>query len=231
MNTHIAFHSHNRENFSNTTSANCKITLNKKISANCAELSYFMCPNTFYNITAQNNTFLLDAATITIDAGCYNLTQLTTELLTLLPAGANILYNDVLNKIELVFLENHTLDFSISRFYLCLGFEPRAYLAALSFISTFPPKIYQTLIYIESNLANNIVNDLGYHCSFAVPITCNKGEMIQFHNRTMFSSRPKVKDNEIRNITIILKDEYGNVLQGAGDFTLVLAVSEKSRND
>lgn len=60
-----------------------------------------------------------------------------------------------------------------------------------------------------------------------VPITANRGEMITFHNRTMFSSRPKVRDNEIKNITFILKDEYDQLLQGCGEFTLLLAVSEE----
>ena len=227
MNTHIVIHSHNRDNITGTKPENCTITLNKKITAECAELSYFMCPNTFYNITAANNTFLLDASTITIDPGCYSLTQLFTEVLTLLPLGSNILFNDVLNKLEFTFTAAHTLDFSGSKSWLVFGFLPKAYASATSFISDNPPKIYQTLIYVETNLANNIVSDLGYHCSFSVPITVNKGEMIYFHNRTMFSSRPKVRDNEIRNIQVILKDEYNQVLQAVGDFSLILAINEK----
>ena len=227
MNTHIAINSCDRVNFSNTSPANCQIDLNKKISANCAELSYFMCPNTFYNITAANNSFLLDGAPISVDAGNYSLNQLITELLTLLPVGSNVLYNDVLNKMLITFAAAHTLDFSGSRFYLCLGYLPQAYPAGVSFLSSNPPKIYQTVIYAQTNMSNNIVNNKGFHSTFAIPITVNKGEMITFHNRTMFSSRPKVLGNELRNITFILKDEYDNVLQGAGDFTAIIAIAEQ----
>jgi len=226
MHTHISFNSANRINYNNTSPANCEISLNKKIDAKCAELSFFMIANTFYNVTSANNTFLLNAGLITVDPGCYSLNDLITELLTLLPAGTTILYSDVTNQIEITFLAPSTLDFSISRFYQVLGFKKKAYPAAAVFISEQPPQIYQKNIFLQTNLSSNIVNDLGYHSTFFIPITCNRGEMITFHNRTMFSSRPKVLNNEIKNVTFILKDEYDQVLQGCGEFTLLLAVNE-----
>lgn len=226
MTTHINFSSLNRINFSTTTPANCQINLNRTITAKCAELSYFICPNTFYNITSKNNTFLLNGGTITIDPGCYSLSQLFTEILALIPAGSTLLYNDVLNKIELTFLVNTTLDFSISNFYIVLGFLPQAYPANTVFISTFPPKIYQSIVNVETNLGSNIQNESGHFSTFTIPILCNKGEMIMFNNRSQFSSRPKVQGNEIKNIQVILKDEYGNIMQGTADWTLILAVAE-----
>lgn len=230
MTTHISINSTNRINYNNTNPANCEISLNRAIFANCAELSYFMTPNTFYNVTSKNNTFLLNAGLITVDPGCYSLTDLTTELLSLLPAGTTLLYNAVTNQIELTFLVATTLDFSISRFYQILGFKKKAYGPSTVFISEQPPKIYQTNIFIRTNMASNIVNDLGNRSTFIVPICQNRGEMITFHNRTMFSSRPKVKGREIKNISFVLTDEYGEILEGAGEFTIVLAVEEEIRN-
>lgn len=227
MHSHISINSANRINYNNTTPAKCEISLNKKISAKCAELSFFMMPNSFYNITSANNTFLLNATLITVDPGCYSLNDLITELLTLLPAGTNILFSEVTNQIQITFLAASVLDFTGSRFHMALGFKKKVYPSATTFTSEQGPKIYQTNIFIQTNLSSNIVNDLGYHSTFMVPITANRGEMITFHNRTMFSSRPKVRDNEIKNITFILKDEYDQLLQGCGEFTLLLAVSEE----
>ena len=226
MTTHISINSANRIDYNNTSPSKCEITLNKAFFANCAELSYFSTPNTFYNITSKNNTFLLNAGLITVDPGCYSLNDLTTELLTLLPAGSTVLYNAVTNQIELTFLLATTLDFSISRFYQVLGFKKKAYGPSTNFISEQPPKIYQNNIFIQTNLASNIVNDLGNRSTFVVPILSNRGEMITFHNRTNWSSRPIVKNKEIKNVTFLLKDEYDEPLEGAGEFTLVLAISE-----
>ena len=226
MTTHISLNSTNRINYAGTSPANCTINLNRRIFAKCAELSFFMTPNSFYNITGTNNTFLLDGAPQTLDSGCYTLSQLFTEILTLLPAGSTMLYNDVLNKIEITTLVNHTLDFSVSGIYIVLGFLPQLYPAATIFLSTNPPKIYQSIVHIETSLGTNMVNDQGYHSSFIVPINVNKSEMIQFYNRSQFSSRPKVQEAEIKSVQIILKDEYGNVMQGAGDWTMIIAVAE-----
>lgn len=230
MISHISINSANRVDYNNTSAAKCEISLSRAIFAKCAELSYFMCPNTFYNVTSKNNTFLLNAGLITVDPGCYSLTDLTTELLTLLPAGSTLLYNAVTNQIELTFLLATTLDFSISRFYQVLGFKKKAYGPATAFISEHPPKIYQSNIFIQTNLASNILNDNGNSATFIVPISANRSEMVVFHNRTHFSSRPKVKGREIKNITFLLKDEYDEILEGAGDFTIVLAVDEEQRN-
>lgn len=230
MTTHISINSANRIDYNNTSPAKCEISLSRAIFAKCAELSYFMCPNTFHNVTSKNNTFLLNAGLITVDPGCYSLTDLTTELLTLLPAGSTLLYNAVTNQIELTFLLATTLDFSISRFYQVLGFKKKSYGPGTIFISEQPPKIYQSNIFIQTNLASNILNDNGNSCTFVVPISSNRGEMITFHNRTNWSSRPKVKNREIKNITFLLKDEYDQILEGAGEFTLVLAIDEEQRN-
>lgn len=230
MTTHISINSANRFDYNNTSPANCEISLNRTIFANCLELSYFMCPNTFYNVTSKNNTFLLNAGLITVDPGCYSLNDLTTELLTLLPAGSTVLYNAVTNQIELTFLLATTLDFTISRFYQVLGFKKKSYGPGTIFISEQPPKIYQSNIFIQTSIASSIVNDLGNRSTFVVPISSNRGEMITFHNRTHFSSRISMKNTEIKNIRFYLKDEYDELLEGAGEFTIVLAVSEKERN-
>lgn len=227
MHSHLSLNSANRINYNNTSPSKCEISINKTIRANCAELSYFMMPNTFYNITTANNTFILNGITQTVDPGCYSLNDLITELLSILPAGTTILYSEVSNQIEINFLVASVLDFTISRFYMVLGFKKKVYPSATIFLSEQPPKIYQTNIFIQTNLASNIVNDLGYHSTFMVPITQNRSEMIVFHNRTMFSSRPKVNNNEIKNISFILKDEYDQVLEGCGEFTMLLALSEK----
>lgn len=226
MSTHIVFNSVNRRDFNNTSSSNCEIVLNKSVFAKCAELSYFQAPNTFYNVTSKNNTFLLNSATISITSGCYSLNDLFTEILSVLPVGSTLLYNEVTNQCELTFLAPATLDLTVGRFHLLLGFKKKIYGPATNFISEHCPKIYQSYIFIQSSLSSNIVNDLGYHSTFCIPIQSNRGEMITFYNRTQFSSRPKVHDTNIHSIKFVLKDEYDEVLEGAGDFSLILQVVE-----
>lgn len=227
MNTHFYINSLNRTNKSSSPS-NATVQLNKAIKADCAELSFFSMPNTWYNVTSYNNTFLLDAATITIPAGCYDLNQLLAEVLSLLPAGTTIAYNDVLNAVNITFLAAHTLDFTVSNSYILLGYLPQAYGAALSFTSTNPPKIYTTILLVKTNLGSNMVSDKGYHSSFIVPVNVNKGELLQFYNRSQFSIRPKVNNKDIKTIDIVLMDEHEQLLQGCGDFAAVIAVYEKN---
>lgn len=227
MNSHITFHSHNRINYDSTTPANCEISLNKTIKASCAELSFFMAPNIFYNITDKNNFFLINNNELMLENGCYTLNELLTAILALLPIGSNVEYNNVLNKIKFTFLAPTDLEFNAGTLHRTLGFPFGHNGPATEIISTFPPKVYNNCIFVETNLSNNIVRQSGLHSTFCLPINSNKGEMIIFHRNTMFNSRPKVNNNEIKNISVVLRDEYGEVLQGCGDWTMILAVNEK----
>lgn len=227
MNTHVYINSLNRTNKTSLAS-NATIQLNKAIKAECAELSFFAMPNTWYNVTSYNNTFKLDASTITIPAGCYDLNQLLTQIQSLLPPSTSIAYNDVLNLVNITYTSAHTMDFSISNAYILLGFLPQVYPSATSFTSSNPPKIYTSILLIRTNLGSNMVSDKGYHSSFIVPVNVNKGELLQFYNRSQFSIRPKVNNNDIKTIDIILYDEYEQPLQGCGDFTAIIAIYEKN---
>lgn len=227
MNTHITFHSHNRINYNTSSPSQCEISLNKTIKASCAELSYFITPNIFYNITEKNNTLIIDSNEYILDDGCYTLNELLTEILGLLPGGSNIEFNPVLNKIKFTFGAPVVMDFRTGRLFLTLGFLPQLYPSATEIIGAYPPKVYHNVIYVETNLSNNMVRDSGLHSTFCIPCNSNKGEMLIFHRASQFSSRPKVNNNEIKNITVVLRDEYGELLQGAGDWTIILAIGEK----
>lgn len=229
MNTHILVNSINRDNKTDIASR-ATIQLKNAIKAECAELSYFSMPNTWYNITSYNNTFLFDGGTITIPAGSYDLNQLLAQVQSLL-TGSTIAYNDVLNLVNITFAGAHTLDFSVSPAYLLLGFLPQAYSSATSFTSSNPPKIYTSILFIKTNLGSNMVSEKGNHSTFIVPVNVNKGELLQFYNRSQFSIRPKVNNNDLYTLNIVLVDEFEQPLQGCGDFVALIAVYEKNPAD
>lgn len=222
MSTHFYINSQDRTNPFDSP-AKCTIKLNRGIQPGIAELSFFVMPNTWFNITTYNNTFILDATTLTIQPGCYDLTQLFTAILALLPAGSNVLYNDVLNLCEITFTVAHTLDFSVGEFWKIIGFQPKAYASNTAFVSSYPPKIYTSMLLLKTNMATNIMTN-NSHATFTIPVNVNKGELLQFYNRSQFASRPKVKDNNLYSLDFVLTDENDRPLQGAGDFTAVIAI-------
>lgn len=224
--THFYIHSQNRLNPFESP-ATSSIKLNRGIEAGLAELSFFSMPNTWYNITSKNNTFILDAGTITLDAGCYDLTQLLTEIQSLLPAGTTVLYNDVLNKVQITFTSAHILDFSQGNFWKVIGFLPQAYPSGTVFVSSYPPKIYTSMLILKTNMAANIMSHVG-NATFVIPVNVNKGELLQFYNRSQFASRPKVNNNNLYRLDLVLCDENENVLEGCGDYTALIAICEKN---
>lgn len=227
MNTHIYINSINRSNTLDPKNQ-VKIKLNQAIDASCAELSFFQMPNTWYNVTENNNTFSHGEDTITVPPGSYDLNQLLTQVQSLLPSGTVILYNDVLNLINITLPAPQSLGFGSSDFHILLGFLPQTYAVNTSFTSSYPPKIYSSVILVKTNLGSNMVSDKGYTSSFIVPVNVNKSELLQFYNRSQFSIRPKVNNNAIHVIEIILFDEYEHPLIGCGDFVAIIAVNEKN---
>lgn len=225
MNSHFYINSQTRTN-PLVSPANCSIHINKAIDAGIAELSFFSMPNTWYNITSDNNTLLMDTEPFSITPGCYDLNQLLTELQSVL-VGSTIAYNDVLNLINISFGVAHVLDFSQGNMWRVLGFQPRAYASATSFTSSYPPKIYTNILIMKTNLATNMVSNKG-HATFIIPVNVNKGELLQFYSRSQFASRPKVNNNNIKAIDIVLCDEFENPLQGCGDFVAIIAICEKN---
>jgi hypothetical protein len=209
------------------SAARAQIRLNRNIEATCAELSYFSMPNTWYNVTTYNNTFRVSGNLITIPPGSYDLNQLLTETQSLLPPDSTILYNDVLNRIEINFTASRVIDFTTSAAYILFGYLPQIYPTATSVISSHPPKIYSSVILVQTNLGSSIVSQDGFFSSFVVPVNVNKGELLQFYNRSQFVIRPRVNNTQIRAIDIVLLDEFEQPLQGCGDFVCVIKVTEK----
>lgn len=226
MHSHVYINSLDRTN-KDAPSSRVSITLNTAIKAKCAELSFFSMPNTWYNVTSANNQFYLNENLITIPQGCYDLQQLLTQVQSLLPPGSAVLYNDVLNLINITLVTAASLDFSVGNCHILLGYKPELYPVATSHISFKPPKIYSSVLLVKTNLASNMVSNKGYHSSFIVPVNVNKSELLQFYNRSQFSIRPKVNQNDIYSIDIVLYDEYENELVGCGDFTAIIAVYER----
>jgi hypothetical protein len=190
---------------------------------------------TIGNITVQNSffdgeivaTFSLGENTITIPPGSYDLNQLLTQIQSLLPNGSQIQYNDVLNLINITLPGPNSLDFSIGDIHILLGFLPQEYSVNTNFTSSFPPKIYSSVLLVKTNLGSNMVSDKGYTTTFIVPVNVNKSELLQFYNRSQFSIRPKVMNNDIKAIDIVLYDEYERPLIGCGDFVAIIAVNDK----
>lgn len=222
---HFYINSIDRENKSSTTPANFKVNLFKEINPCYAELSYALIPNTYYNITTNNNKFGINATTYTIPTGCYNLNDLLSEIVNL--AAINIVYDDVKNKITISSNVNFLLDLNLNNSVAeLLGFLNEVYENQSSYTAEMHPKIYNLALFIETNLGAGIITscDNLKNTTFVIPANVNKSEIIQFYSKTQFSINPKIRQNGINFLEIKVRDEKGNIVEGLSDWSFMVKI-------
>ena len=121
-----------------------------------AELISFRIPNTFYNITSNNNSILIGSTMYALTPGCYNLNELFNALVNLVPSFQSIAYDDVVGKTTITANSSISLSFPVGYLNRILGFPDNYSSTGTSFISTNPPFLasYQMFIEIDKLSSN-----------------------------------------------------------------------------
>lgn len=221
MEHHIYINSKDREDRDNTSPANFRIKLYKEVNPKCAELSYALIPNTFYNITSVNKNYGFNMVQQTIPEGCYTLNELLQYIAN--QTALTIAYDDITNNITISSNVDFSLDFSNTELGGMLGFQKRGYAEQPTYTAEFGPRAYCSAIFIDTNLGSGVINSGDHQNStFTIPVNVNKSEIIQFYSKTQFSISPKVRENGIQFLEIKLRDEYGQILSGLSDWSCMI---------
>ena len=216
--------------------ANCRISLNKNIrNFKCVGLQSALIPHTFYNITNNNNVFIIDGTPQTATPGNYSLTDIVNSLNGLMSLiGGNASYNETLNLITLNAPASFTVDFTQNKsMYRLFGFAKQLYTSILgdagyNIVAPFGPKVFTSSIFINmNNIPAGVIssNENVTHSTFMVPCNVNHGDLIQFYAHSQFYINPKANTSDLNHFDIKFYDDAGFQLQGLSDYTLLLKVT------
>lgn len=236
--SHFMVRSVDRDNLWSDTPAKFRINLQKPLKPTLAKLDYAQIPATYYNITTNNNFIQINMGSAlaipinySIPPGAYTLNDLIgvlqNDLTGLINPGFSVTFSQISGRISISNDSAFTLHLENSNSpSIVLGMEPLVYDSVFSVDGTHVPKIYDSAIYITTNFGTAIqttTNKL-HNVSFVIPHNCNRGEIIQFYSATQFDLLPLVKDQTIGYLEITLFDEYGNILQNAGEWQMMLRI-------
>lgn len=227
---YLLINSHDRK-YGNNSKFNIELPFG--IPIRCVELLNVQIPNTFYNITEDNNKLIYDAELRSMTPGCYNWTEFKAQfLIDFVNEFSDIQYNDITQQIILTGVNPpRNLRFpqnggSINR---VLGFDLSYNVTAATYVSNSPPNLNSNYIYIEiSELGNNQMtsSSLYYGQLFTIPNNQDKQEYIEFNNNTNYPQIISCFENKqyIYNLTVSLKNDYGHELINVGNWSMLLKV-------
>jgi hypothetical protein len=227
--THFLIRSSDRTDYFNENPASFKVNLATALKGSKAQISYAQIPNTYYNVTSKNNRFGVDDDLITIPPGAYSLNDLMSAISNaLLPYGTpTVTFNNITNLMTIALNVNFLLSFVMSNnISRLIGFNPNTERSGQqSYTGTRTPKLYDNAIYISTNFCTNIQTTSNLkNVSFVIPHNVNKGEIIQFYSSTQFALQPRVNQQTIGNIEIRVFDEHGDLLQGLGEWCIMIQI-------
>ena len=241
------FHQHNQSNLTykyllinsndrkNGTPSNFQCELPYGIPIKCIYLLNAQIPCTYYNITDDNNTILIQGEPFSVPNGCYDLDQLMSALLVTLSnlTWESITYDDITQKITLT-LKSIVPPLNVSfpkngSLHSVLGFEQDYNQTAVSFTGSYSPNLNYNNIFIQiDELGNNQIctNNLYRAQSFTIPVAVNKNDYIEFNELTNFKQIINCFNNDtfIYNLTIHLKNIYGSELTAVGNWCCMLKI-------
>lgn len=176
-------------------------------------------PYSFYNFNSLTNSlnYVINNVTysIIIPEGNYNISQLITKLLLLMPDFI-ITYDNITNKLKFVHNNNDFMFLSSSLCLNMLGFISKndIYSSLLTLYSSTCVNIQNIKrVNIQSNLityniSKNLLNNYSILCS--IPINKPPFSVIEFNNTNHF--RTNLFINNLSNISIKLIDEFGRLI-------------------
>jgi hypothetical protein len=185
-------------------------------------------PNTYYNITNNNNGILINTILRKVTPGNYNLDELFNEFITIDSNILGITYDDTLSIVTITVNAGTQISFpSTGSINYVLGFPASYNQTAASHISSFPPSLAKFNLYIEiDQLSSNhtTTNAISGLFTYEVPNNVNKNEIIQYYNKTHYNQVSNCKSNGevLYNLVVKVKNQYNEIVSGLADWTCVL---------
>jgi hypothetical protein len=210
--------------------SNFNINIKDGIKYNTCKLIMCQIPNTYYNITNNNNGILINGTLKNITPGNYNLDEFFNEFSNNLdPVIVSIGYND--SQGILTFTTSSSVNISFPSFgslHSVLGFPNIYNTTSNSFSSSYPPSLAKHILFIDiDTLSNNHSTSYEYSSSntFSVANNVNKNEIIFFNEKTNFKQSINCRhpSEVIHNISIKIRDQYNQIVSGLGEWTLILS--------
>lgn len=210
--------------------SNFTIDVKNGLTYQTCQLIMAQIPNTYYNITNNNNGITINDVICRLQPGNYNLDEFFNAFINLHPAIQGISYNDITCKVTI------TLDLPGSGFefpdsgsiHSVIGFDENYSASGVSHISINPPSLAKHVLYIDidhlsSNHTSSFLNS-GVNV-FEVQNNVNKNEMILYNEKSSFKQivNCKNKSEIIYNLTIKVKDQFNQIVQGLADWSIILS--------
>lgn len=191
-------------------------------------------PNTFFNITSNNNTILLNNISVSVPPGSYNWTQFQEQFLVTLGFSFESVTYDTINQVVIMTLKTGSPPFNVSfpqnnSIHSVIGFEQSYNVTAFSFTGSYCPSLQENFIFLEvGEFGNNqlVTNNLYRGQTFAIPNTVNQGDYILYNSNTNYDQYINCfnNDKQIFNLTIKMKDYFGKTLQNLGSWSCLLCL-------
>lgn len=206
-----------------------KIKIKNGLNQHKAKLIFAQIPNTYYNVTNNNNKIIINGVTRSLTPGNYNLDEffdVFSNNLDVLITG--ITFNDVLGVVTFTLSSSLNIQFPLSgSMHSILGFSNSYNQTASSHSSLYPPSLSKHLLYIDINefsgghTSSNI--SLG-STSFTIPNNVNKNEIIMYNEKTNFNQEINCKSSTdyIYELYIQVKDFNNNPTIGLGEWSCVI---------
>lgn len=210
------------------TPSDFSVSLPYSLKFNSVELIECFIPNTFWNITDYNNGIVIDNILYHIPNGCYNLNELIQVIINTIAPFTNISYDDSQGKITITSSSSITLSFpSSGSINKVLGYPDDYSITGTSFVSSFGPSISYYQIYIEIlELSSNFMttNNHYKYPTFIVTNNVNKGYIATYTQHSQYDQMVNIRDNtqNMYNLSIKLKDQFGNVLIGSSEWSFTI---------
>jgi hypothetical protein len=228
-NRYLTINSIDRENIGDTPSS-FSISIKNGLQYQTCQLIMAQIPNTYYNITNNNNGITINDVICRMVPGNYNLDEFFNAFINLHPSIVGISYDDIICKITV------TLDAPGSGFefpssgsmHSVIGFLQNYSASGVTHLSIFPPSLAKHILYIDidhlsSNHTSSFLNS-GVNV-FEVQNNVNKNEMILYNEKTNFKQIVNCKNTSqiIYNLTIKLKNQFNEICTGASDWSMILS--------
>jgi hypothetical protein len=203
-----------------------EIRLRQPITYKTCQLINANIPNTYFNVTEDNNTIYIDETLCTMPEGNYNLDEFFAEFVNLHPRISTINFDDTLGQLTIVCTQVTTIYFGTM--YSILGFDKNYNDDLINHVSLYPVSLAKHILYIDiSEISSNHVSSfINNTAVFAISNNVNKNEIIQYNERTNFKQMVNCRHNDneiIHTLTIKLRDQYNRIIKGCGEWNLILA--------
>lgn len=211
--------------------ASFNINLPYSIPIKRIELLNAQIPNSFFNITDDNNSMIVNGVLIKIQNGSYDYTQFRNYFISAFSDFAlDLEYYDTLQQVLLSSPSAVTISFpQFGSLHSVLGFDKNYSKNDIAHWSNSAIMLQDNFIHIKiDEFGNNILiaNSVVHSGTFAIPNTANKGDFIYFNQHTNYcqfiNSLHCVEP--IFNLNISLTNSNGSQLINVAPWSCLLLI-------